>query len=445
MHILLIAILACVRAARDSDLLEYFPGVDPQPDFKVYSGYLQLSNSPTSKQLHYVFVQHYKADPDAPVVLWLNGGPGCSSLDGFVYENGPYYFEDLSTELETNAYSWNKVAHMLYLESPAAVGFSILGSPSNNRFDDETTAEDNLIALIAFFSNFTEYRKNEFFISGESYAGVYVPWLARRILDYNVNLDDPSLIINLKGILIGNPLVNWNVDYLSAFPEFSYRNGLISQRLYKRWVNNGCTIFSKDNTCIGTLKQISSIYQQVNLYDIYRPCINTNYTYSKINHLHFGLSNAAGDLTCVDATGATVYFNDDKVREAFHIPEGLPEWTLCSKTIRYDMSIFTGSYEVLGGLIFNEDIRILIYSGDTDGCVPTLGTRKWIKMMNMTVSDSWRHWSTSYDQTDIAGYVMDFQEGLTFLTIKGTGHMSIQWKRPEGFDMFSRFLKDEKF
>lgn len=443
MHILLYSLLALTHAARDSDLLDYFPGVDPQPDYKVYSGYFQLESSPNSKQLHYVFVQHYKADPEAPVVLWLNGGPGCSSLDGFVYENGPYYFEELSTKLETNVYSWNKVANMLYLESPAAVGFSILGEESNNEFDDETTADDNLLALISFFSNFTEYRSNEFYLAGESYAGVYVPWLARKILDYNVNLDSNTDIINLKGILIGNPLINWNVDYLSAFPEFSYQNGLISLKLYKRWVNNGCTIFSKDNTCLSTFNTISSIYETVNLYDINRPCLNTNYTYSKLNYNHLG--NAKGGLTCIDATGAMNYFNNVTVREAFHVPIDLPEWTICSKSIRYDLDYYTGSYEVLGGLIFNEDLRVLIYSGDTDGCVPTIGTRKWIKMMNMTVSDSWRHWSTSYDPKDIAGYVINYSEGLTFLTIKGTGHMSIQWKRPEGFDMFRRFLKDEKF
>jgi len=65
--------------------------------------------------------------------------------------------------------------------------------------------------------------------------------------------------------------------------------------------------------------------------------------------------------------------------------------------------------------------------------------------MNMTTEYNWKQWQVPDKKDQVAGYVTKFMEGLTFVTIRGTGHMSIQWKRPEGFDMFRRFLNNEEF
>lgn len=66
------------------------------------------------KNLWYYFVESEKNPLKDPVVLWLNGGPGCSSMDGFVYEHGPFNFEPAKTNyslpfLHLNPYSWSKV------------------------------------------------------------------------------------------------------------------------------------------------------------------------------------------------------------------------------------------------------------------------------------------------------------------------------------------------
>ena len=82
------------------------------------------------------------------MVLWLNGGPGCSSLMGMFSENGPFLFEKGTTKLKKNLNAWNQKAHILYLESPAKVGFSKGNSAISN---DTSTAQDNYMALVKFF------------------------------------------------------------------------------------------------------------------------------------------------------------------------------------------------------------------------------------------------------------------------------------------------------
>lgn len=72
--------------------------------------------------------------------------------------------------LYRNTYSWNNVANMIWLESPCGVGFSYCDTAAGLVHDDATTAAQNLQALITFFSLYPEYAKNDFYITGESYA-----------------------------------------------------------------------------------------------------------------------------------------------------------------------------------------------------------------------------------------------------------------------------------
>ncbi len=96
---------------------------------------------------------------------------------------------------------------MLWFESPPGVGFSETGPLQNNtQTNDTVTADDNMAALVVFFSLFPELKPNEFFISGESYGGIYVPYLASKVLKYNV--DNPTTKIKLQGFTVGNGLVS---------------------------------------------------------------------------------------------------------------------------------------------------------------------------------------------------------------------------------------------
>jgi carboxypeptidase C (cathepsin A) len=85
-----------------------------------YSGYLEFDTG----KFHYVFFNSQRDPVNDPVVLWLNGGPGCSSLLGMVYETGPFVFKEGTANFDINEFAWNKKANLLFLSSPGGVGFS---------------------------------------------------------------------------------------------------------------------------------------------------------------------------------------------------------------------------------------------------------------------------------------------------------------------------------
>lgn len=140
-----------------------------------YSGYLEVT---ATKKLHYVFVESEGTPANDPVVVWFNGGPGCSSMLGFMSENGPWVINDNSKDIVQNPHSWTANANMLWIESPAGVGFSYGSNVVDLKHYDMGQSEDAFVALEAFFSDFSERLPNKLFISGESYAGIYVPYLS---------------------------------------------------------------------------------------------------------------------------------------------------------------------------------------------------------------------------------------------------------------------------
>jgi carboxypeptidase C (cathepsin A) len=172
--VVLLSLLGLLRAARIQDLVLGLPDVN-RMNTDWYSGYLDAS--PT-KHLHYVFVSSLTDPINDPVVLWFNGGPGCSSLLALFQEHGPYVIDDGEYFIKDNPEPWNKRANILYLESPAGVGFSIAGLPSDAQHNDMSQSKDAKAALLNWYKFFPEYLMNDLYIAGESYGGIYTPYLA---------------------------------------------------------------------------------------------------------------------------------------------------------------------------------------------------------------------------------------------------------------------------
>ena len=131
--LILLSLLSLAFAAPAADEVTSFPGIGANVTTPTYSGYLNVT---ATKALHYVYVSSANAPNTDPVVVWFNGGPGCSSLLGFISENGPYKIDDNSTLIENNTESWNKNANVLYIESPAGVGFSTGDTWADNQHND---------------------------------------------------------------------------------------------------------------------------------------------------------------------------------------------------------------------------------------------------------------------------------------------------------------------
>jgi carboxypeptidase C (cathepsin A) len=102
-------------------------------DTATYSGYLNVTDT---KSLHYAFAES-KGDPTTdPLIIWFNGGPGCSSMLGFMQENGPRVVDDGETVIKNNPYPWNANANVIWLESPAGVGYSLAETEQDMQTND---------------------------------------------------------------------------------------------------------------------------------------------------------------------------------------------------------------------------------------------------------------------------------------------------------------------
>ena len=143
-----LSLLGLSLSAPAEDLVPELKDMAIFDTFKLYSGYLPITT--TTKSLHYMFAQSQSNPATDPVIVWFNGGPGCSSVLGFAQEHGPYVMEDGADAFTENEYSWNKEANMLYIESPAGVGYSMCTSTECHSTDD-SSASDNLNAIIYFF------------------------------------------------------------------------------------------------------------------------------------------------------------------------------------------------------------------------------------------------------------------------------------------------------
>ncbi|KAK2813094.1 hypothetical protein FQN50_000771 [Emmonsiellopsis sp. PD_5] len=137
-------------------------------------------------------------------VVWLNGGPGCSSLIGALTENGPLSFTGNNTMPTRNPYSWAKLGHVLYIDQPVGTGLSTSSTNEPVSTNDQVTS-DFYAWLGAFYRHFPHLTRKKTHMMGESYAGIFVPYFASHIVN---NRD--TLPINLVSISMGNGVLGNN-------------------------------------------------------------------------------------------------------------------------------------------------------------------------------------------------------------------------------------------
>ncbi|VDM99091.1 unnamed protein product, partial [Thelazia callipaeda] len=472
---------------KENDRIIYLPGLTFPVTFKQYSGFLK---SVPGDYLHYFFVESKRNPARDPLVLWLNGGPGCSSLEGLFLENGPFHPNPDGTTLFENIYSWNQIANVLYLESPRNVGFSWQNTSINKdpTYNDlkasfeynnwiETSKQTNtargaFYALMDFLEIFPEYRNRRFYITGESYAGIYIPTLTSYIIKKIYTNQAPGL--NLIGIAIGNGELSMR-DQLNSIISMLYFRGVYGKDLYARlmaccenntipaafcnfdryviFINGWALPKDFSNECAKAIAEFGSHYiwfqskiqDPYNLIeDGYRQFVETDmqsklrtnlhkrkfwaeylrkgfnqssapYDNQQSSAINYASTDGKGNFYFYARSATTNYLNLKDVRSALHIPEHIQPWEGCNDDINY---YYYQQYEDTTP-IFEQIIHsgytldILIYNGDVDLVCEFLGnewfTERLAKSYKMNVTRKRSEWTYEGER---AGYWKQFRSPI---------------------------------
>ncbi|KAH7523589.1 hypothetical protein FEM48_Zijuj06G0027900 [Ziziphus jujuba var. spinosa] len=411
---------------KESDKIDALPGQPQGVDFDRYAGYVTVDPK-AGRALFYYFVESPQNSSAKPLVLWLNGGPGCSSLGyGAMEELGPFRVNRDGKTLIRNEYSWNNEANFIFLESPAGVGFSYSNTSSDYKnVGDKRTAEDSYTFLVNWLERFPQYKTRDLFLTGESYAGHYVPQLAYTILSKNQNKNQTK--INLKGIAIGNAWVDENTGVQGMYDYF-WAHGLNSDETYAG-IHKYCDFASGNSSieCDQYQNQGSNELGNIDIYNIYAPVCNESESESA--------STASVSVTEFDPCSSiyvNAYLNLGEVQKALHAKA--TTWSACSGVGWTDSP--TTILPTIKQLI-DRGISVWMYSGDTDGRVPVTSTRYSINTFKLPVETAWRPW---YSSSEVGGYVVGYK-GLTFITVRGAGHMVPSYQPKRSLNLISSFLQ----
>ncbi|XP_047307869.1 serine carboxypeptidase-like 34 [Impatiens glandulifera] len=438
---------------QEHDRVKSLPG-QPPVGFKQYAGYVTV-NETHGRALFYWFFEATSEPQNKPLLLWLNGGPGCSSIGfGAAEELGPFFPKKNNRELKFNKHTWNKAANLLFLESPVGVGFSYTNTSSNiPQLGDTNTARDSHIFLVNWFKRFPQFRDNEFYIAGESYAGHYVPQLAELIFDDNKKASKEDHL-NLKGFIIGNALLDDETDQKGMI-DYAWGHAVISDQLYNNLTKCNFSNAHLSDDCNNALIKYFKVYNIIDMYSLYAPTCNENGTNARNFHgspvrgtrphlfsnfkewhkMPAGYDPCASDYT-------EVYMNRPDVQHALHANvTNIPyPWTHCSNNITFWSDAPTSILPIIKKLV-SGGLRVWVYSGDTDGRIPVTSTRYTLNKLGLKTIQEWTPWYTNNKQ--VGGWTIEY-DGLMFVTIRGAGHQVPTFKPREALQLIKHFLTNKK-
>ncbi|KAG6811216.1 hypothetical protein H0H92_008511 [Tricholoma furcatifolium] len=423
---------------------------------KQYSGYLDVADD---KHLFFWFFESRNAPEDAPLVLWLNGGPGCSSSTGLLFELGPCSVANEGKNTTFNPHSWNNNANIIFLDQPVNVGYSYA--------DDGTTVSTSPVAakdvyafLQLFLNRFPEYSTLPFHIAAESYGGTYAPNFANNIFQENKQLSlapVPQLkLINLASVVLANGLTDPYVqmaslpDYVceGPYPVYDDPEGPQCQSLRAKVPTcqrliKSCYNFDSRLTCVPAVLYCNSMMAPLmqlglNPYDVRRKCDRAT----------------DGDLCYKQMNWIDVWMNNPKNRAALGVNPD-QEFASCNMEVNRAFAMqgdgMHNSARLLPELVDN-GVRLLVYAGNADMMCNFIGNERWVEQLDTKFHTEFSAtkpvpWVTT-KSGKLAGEVRSaggagFTAGnVTFVTVYEAGHM-VPYDQPEpALDLFEKWIKN---
>ncbi|EPY43687.1 serine carboxypeptidase (CBP1) [Angomonas deanei] len=393
---------------------------------------------------------------DVPVVLWLSGGPGCSSTMALLQENGPCRMNETSGELYSNRYGWNDAAYLIYVDQPVGVGYSYTSDEANYVKDSEEVARDMYQFLQAFAQKMTvpSIVTQQFILAGESYAGHYVPAIADYIRRQNARIRNGEetryVLLNLDGIIVGN---GWTDPHTQAPSYTTLAYDWCEQKLGEPCITAEerqkmedllplCQSYVKQCNTEGDPQQEGACLQARvhcndyfsfymnsgrNVYDIRKPCI--------------------GGEMCYPMENATTFLNRQDVRVALGAADATTtgEWTACQHKVGQKFT-YDGfkNYNHTLPLLLADHIRVLMFAGDMDFICNWIGNKDYLLALQWPGHDGFNKANDREFKVGgaWAGRTRSYQN-LTFVQVYGAGHM-VPMDQPEvALHILTRFIENK--
>ncbi|CAH2073389.1 unnamed protein product [Thlaspi arvense] len=347
--------------------MNYLPGLKGPLPFELETGYVSVGES-GDVELFYYFVKSERNPEKDPLMIWLTGGPGCSSICGLLYTNGPLAFKGdeyngTLPPLELTSFSWTKVANILYVESPAGSGFSY--ARTQRAFKSSDTKQFHQIdqflrSVKSWFVDHPEFISNPFYVGGDSYSGRIVPGVVQQISLGNEKGLTP--LVNIQGYVLGNPSVGSKFEINHQVP-FANRMGLISDELFESLERScGGKFFNVDLSnaeCSNGLENYQQCISEIYKENILLPNCEVDYVIppETLQNIRIGKrrvmkefsgndSSALPPRSCFSFRNSEIlhasssqtykYFlsafwaNDENVRRALGVKKGFRRWSRCT-------------------------------------------------------------------------------------------------------------------
>lgn len=364
------------------------------------------------------FFPSEKSYDTAPVLLWLQGGPGATSLFGLFAENGPFQVDD-NLNVALRDLSWHKDHNVIYIDQPVGTGFSY--TDGDFLVNQDQVADNVYNALIQFFTLFPELQNNDFFISGESYAGKYIPSTG-----YAIHQNNPTATvkINLQGLLIGNGLS----DPVNQFDygDLLYQAGLIDLPTLNSCKDEQTQLIQLIND--GSYSAATVVWNEI---------LSTYFTeYAALGNIYNFLKDFDESPTAWQD-----FVVQDDVRSALHVG---------SQTFSYE------NYDVYYGLFADitksvasrviellNNYRVLIFNGELDIIVGYSLTVNYLENLNFSAAEEYKNAERGIWQVGerVAGYVKT-AGNLTEVMVRDAGHMVPADQPVFGYNLIYNFIRN---
>jgi len=438
----------CALAMSSADYFVHsLPGQPEGPLLKMHAGHVEVDPDNNGNIFFWHFQNRHIANRQR-TVIWLNGGPGCSSMDGALMEIGPYRLKDDHT-LEYNNGSWDEFANLLFVDQPVGTGFSYVNTNSYLHELSDVAAQF-ITFLEKWLQLFPEYEHDDIYLAGESYAGQYIPYFAKAILERNQKMSSPSgTEWSLKGLLIGNGWISPWEQYQSYLP-FAYKENLlvkgskISQELeglQSICVNSLNAPDARDKVEIPECEHILAEFHRLTQ-DSSHQCYNMYDVRLRDEFPSCGM-NWPPDLADI-----TPYLQRNDVMNSLHInPDKSTGWEECSGAVGSNLITKESvpSIQFLPALL-ESGIPILLFSGNKDHICNHIGTEQLIHNLKWNGGAGFETspgvWAPRRDWTfegEPAGYYQQARN-LTYVLFYNASHMVPFDVSRRTRDMLDRFM-----